>query len=81
MTKNVYLCKMEITVKYKKDDIVHFLKDNKIEQAIIYSGYSLFNNNNNFRNYYWVKQGNEMMEHAMKEEILFESTEKLKESL
>lgn len=68
-----------IPIKYIQGDKVFFLEDNKIKEGEIYSGYSIFNTLQDYRNYYYIRHEKNIKDAPYKEDLLFKTREELAE--
>lgn len=64
-------------IKYKKDDIVYFIEDNKIKQGVVYSGYVIFNSTEDYKVYYYLRIENRVLDNHIKQELVFGTREEL----
>jgi hypothetical protein len=71
-----------IKVKFQKDDPVYFMRNDKIEHGVVYSGYTMWTNSlDNPLTHYYIIVNSRIEDSPIKEEVLFASEEELKNNL
>lgn len=68
-----------IPIRFRQGQLVYFIENNIIVEGIIYSGYILFNSDedNQYKTYYYIKVNDVMIDNPYKDELLFKTREEL----